>query len=739
MIKLENVYKYYYSSSSVTCALKKINLQLNIGEFVAITGESGSGKTTLLNIISGLDTYEDGELYYYDKKTSFFDNEDWENYRKNEIAFVFQNYNLIDSFTVLENVIVPYIISGYSYAQAKEKAKEKLKLVGLDTDINKKATKLSGGQKQRLAIARALAKETNVIVADEPTGNLDAENGKSILELLKSISKDKLVIVVTHNYAQIEPFITRKIRLHDGEIVNDEIISEKENSIKEIINTDKNIKLYKQIFNFTLLNLKSQPKRSILMFLLTTLLVVSSFVFWGNFKANLDDNKTKQLEPTYFINFDETRLIAKDSGSIPINEEILSKAKVDGVVSVEKYDYITDCNYYRPADYKTIYNGGYQVDGNGNEVFVENVSIVLENQKNFMRSGSSLQESDLKSGALPSGNLEMVVYSEDESIIGTIETVMFRDDRFMGDDTYYKYDVKIVGVLKEQTNQAYFSDDLCKIMEMCGKSFKISIIYYKNRYKAQLDYTKVCIAYNVISNSIVLPESAVQTLNGKEMDSNFNTLIKVGMIYEEKGYIINQTEFLDSPINAIALSPELFEYVYNLFEAKEQFALYIDDYANTDDVINELAKENIVAISCFRSSVTGYDINKVITRYLNLSISIIALAIINIVLILICFSILKTKKNDYVIFKMIGLSNKSIIKINHVETIIYGILCNIVLVILVLIIKLTTTNELILDMLKHIRFYDYLIILGVTLISMYNISRLFNKYLLSKTKITVLK
>ena len=114
MIKLENVYKYYYSSSSVTCALKKINLQLNIGEFVAITGESGSGKTTLLNIISGLDTYEDGELYYYDKKTSFFDNEDWENYRKNEIAFVFQNYNLIDSFTVLENVIVPYIISGYS-------------------------------------------------------------------------------------------------------------------------------------------------------------------------------------------------------------------------------------------------------------------------------------------------------------------------------------------------------------------------------------------------------------------------------------------------------------------------------------------------------------------------------------------------------------------------------------------------------------------------------------------------
>ena len=179
MLKLENVSKYYYSSSSVTCALRKINLKLNIGEFVAITGESGSGKTTLLNILSGLDSYEDGEMYYYNKKTSFFDSSDWENYRKDEIAFIFQNYNLIDSFTVLENVIVSYIIEGESYKDAKEKAFEILKIVGLEKDYHKKATKLSGGQKQRLSIARALAKNTNIIVADEPTGNLDAENGKA--------------------------------------------------------------------------------------------------------------------------------------------------------------------------------------------------------------------------------------------------------------------------------------------------------------------------------------------------------------------------------------------------------------------------------------------------------------------------------------------------------------------------------------------------------------------------------
>jgi len=142
--------------------------------------------------------------------------------RSREIGFIFQNYNLIDSYTVLENVMVTYIIDGYSYKEAKVKAKEKLKLVGLENDSHKKAIKLSGGQKQRLAIARVLAKETNIIVADEPTGNLDVENGNQVLSILKELSKDKLVIVVTHNQGQVEPFVTRKIRLRDGEITSDE-------------------------------------------------------------------------------------------------------------------------------------------------------------------------------------------------------------------------------------------------------------------------------------------------------------------------------------------------------------------------------------------------------------------------------------------------------------------------------------------------------------------------------------
>ena len=218
--KKENISKYYYSSSSVTCALRKINLEFELGEFVSITGESGSGKSTLLNLISGLDSYEDGELYINGRQTSYFDASDWEKYRKEEIAFIFQNYNLIDSFTVLENVVVTYLIDGYSMKEAKRLAKEKLKLVGLEKDSYKKAIKLSGGQKQRLSIARALAKETKIIIADEPTGNLDSTTREEIERLFVELRDimGQTFIIVTHDEA-LAAKSDRTIRMGDGRVL----------------------------------------------------------------------------------------------------------------------------------------------------------------------------------------------------------------------------------------------------------------------------------------------------------------------------------------------------------------------------------------------------------------------------------------------------------------------------------------------------------------------------------------
>ena len=199
MLKLENVSKIYYTNGIVATGISKVNLELNIGEFVVITGESGSGKSTLLNVISGIDSYEEGEMYINGKETSHYTEKDFEEYRKKYIANIFQSFNLINSYTVYQNVELVLLLNGYKRKQIKKKVLDIIDKVGLTKFKNTKVSKLSGGQKQRVAIARAIVKDTPIIVADEPTGNLDTKSAYEIIELLKNVAKDKLVVIVTHN------------------------------------------------------------------------------------------------------------------------------------------------------------------------------------------------------------------------------------------------------------------------------------------------------------------------------------------------------------------------------------------------------------------------------------------------------------------------------------------------------------------------------------------------------------
>lgn len=747
MLKLENISKYYYSSSNVTCALRKINLEFKCGEFVAITGESGSGKTTLLNVISGLDSYEDGEIYYDEKPTSYFDAEDWETYRKEEIAFIFQHYNLIDSYSVLENVMLSYTIAGVSRKEAKEKAKAILKQVGLDKDIHKKAIKLSGGQKQRLSIARALAKETRVIVADEPTGNLDVENGRSILELLKQVSKDKLVIVVTHNLSQIEPFITRKVRLHDGEVVLDEKVSEvgKTDETKKEKGVDKNN--WQRAFSFSMLNIVSQPKKSFLLLLLMLVTTLSTFVFLANFKANLDENKTKELDNSIFTNLDETRMLVRKNDSSIITPEILEEARVDKVASVEKYDYITDINYYRPTDYKMKYGGGMVEDpSTGSFTFMDTSSILLTNQTHYMRSSYGLTEDDLQWGRLPSNDFEMVVYSDDESILDTVELVLFRNDRKWGDDTWYQYNIKIVGILKEPTEQTYFSENICQIMDLTSQTLYIKITYrikpspYASYYsRKESMFNKIVVDPNIGNYDLSFPRGIKNQISKGVVDKIKNTTWVNDSKSYTFGYRFNLENALSVSDEALGVSQEVFDYIYSSFKDKKQFALFVEDYAFIEDVKKELAEKDFDSLSCFKSSVTGYDVDKVINKYINLGVSVIGLLLINVFAVILGYTILKVKKNDYVIFKMVGMPNDLCKKINYLEILGYGILSTILMVIIVEIVKVTTYNRFILDLLKYVKFYDYLIVFAIVLITMIILGRTFGKFLTNKIKVTVLK
>ena len=221
MLQIKNVYKEYRTGNLVQKALDNVSLNLRDNEFVAILGPSGSGKTTLLNIIGGLDRYDKGNLVINEISTKKYKDRDWDSYRNHTIGFVFQSYNLIPHQTILSNVELALTISGVSKKDRKKRAIDALKQVGLEKQIHKKPNQLSGGQMQRVAIARALVNNPDIVLADEPTGALDSETSIQVMELLKEVAKDRLVVMVTHNPELAEEYATRIVNLKDGKIISD--------------------------------------------------------------------------------------------------------------------------------------------------------------------------------------------------------------------------------------------------------------------------------------------------------------------------------------------------------------------------------------------------------------------------------------------------------------------------------------------------------------------------------------
>ncbi len=221
MLQIKDIHKQYKTGDMVQNALDGISLAFRDSEFVAILGPSGSGKTTLLNIIGGLDRYDSGDLIINGVSTKEYKDRDWDSYRNHSIGFVFQSYNLIPHQSVLANVELALTISGVPKAERRERSMEMLKRVGLAEHVHKRPNQLSGGQMQRVSIARALVNNPEIVLADEPTGALDTQTGIQVMELLKEVANDRLVIMVTHNPDLAEKYATRIVRVQDGKILDD--------------------------------------------------------------------------------------------------------------------------------------------------------------------------------------------------------------------------------------------------------------------------------------------------------------------------------------------------------------------------------------------------------------------------------------------------------------------------------------------------------------------------------------
>ena len=272
MLELKKIRKEYPAGEGKVVALKGVDLLFRHSEFVSVLGPSGCGKTTLLNIIGGLDQYTDGDLVINGKSTRDFTDRDWDAYRNRSIGFVFQSYNLIPHQSVLQNVELALTLSGVSKTERKKRAVEALEKVGLGSQLNKKPNQMSGGQMQRVAIARALVNDPDIILADEPTGALDTETSVQVMEILKEISKDRLIIMVTHNPELAEQYSSRIVRILDGELLSDsmplseeEVTAERELALqKSGEKTRKPSMSFSTSFMLSLKNLFTKKGRTIL-------------------------------------------------------------------------------------------------------------------------------------------------------------------------------------------------------------------------------------------------------------------------------------------------------------------------------------------------------------------------------------------------------------------------------------------------------------------------------------------
>lgn len=755
MIELKDVTKYYSSDTSVAMALRNINLEFHKGEFVVITGKSGSGKSTLLNVISGMDTYEEGEMYFNGMETSYYDKRDWEDYRRENISFIYQSYNLIDSYTALENVeTVMRIENGKeSRRERKKRALEILDQVGLKKRARHKAVHLSSGQKQRLGIARALAKDTDIIIADEPTGNLDVENGVAVMKMLYELSRDKLVIVVTHNFEQVQDFATRKIRLFDGEVAEDILLNPQQERKEETgqkttekKKTEKKHGEWFQAVGFVHKNRMAQPHRTIFLFLLLLVITSSLMIMYGYLLANMDDSVTRDTSQGAFNNTQKERLVVrKPDGSTFSDSDIEVLQKIAHVKYVSRYDFAGEisCLYKSGEDYKIEYKKSETSDR-------KSLTVDALDYSEFTEEAAGLDESRIE-GKLPENMYEAVITSKDSSLIGTQMDIYFKSKKW-SDATWLGGTFTITGIVKEDGNKPYFSGEFLKSMNINYGDSRTELHYditrttmysgeEENSYEQTMSKKGKVIfiqGEGLTGNQIRLSESILMNIRTDGVVSGNQTiresLNKDAVLKysdgtgEDTEYSLEIVEGSHSgSASVVETSHEFLEQLYGSTEIT-QVSVYMNDYAYTDRVIKEINQSGYQAVSPYRISAGDYNTELVQERLTALGLSAAVLIAVFFLSIMVLYAIMKLKTKDFKILKSLGLKQSVINRMNLYELATAGLAA-----VLVLILAGVTADRMnvrvISDIIRYYTAGDYVLAMVAVLILAIITAAWFNRYL----------
>lgn len=744
MLELRNISKSYKTGNFKQIALKDINLKFRKSEFVCILGQSGSGKTTLLNILSGLDRYDKGDLIINNKSTREFKSTDWDAYRNDCIGFIFQSYNLIHHISVLDNVELGLTLSGVAKKERRKRALNMLDKVGLKKHINKKPNQLSGGQMQRVAIARAIVNNPDVILADEPTGALDTKTSKEIMNLIKEIAKDKLVIMVTHNPELAKEYATRIIELSDGKIIKDSnpiIEQESDNKKYEIKKTAMS---FLTALSLSLNNIKTKKGRTIL-----TSFACSIGIIGISLVLALSNGFDKQID-IFEADTLSSLPIMINSNVMEIDEEDIKNRREEVLNSSEEkekiipYDVKENMNvhqniinseyleYLNKIDPSNILGITYMHSTGLNLVMEKenDIKILNTDDLNMQTTPKYLGEQEnyyleqnyeLVAGSFPKEMTDIVLLLDSNNRIDTtvLESLSLPTDHelsydevldielkvIMNNDFYRKYGniysinsdtsamfdsedaitLRITGIIRNQND-----NKLTQIQEMMGIN-GVGGIFYTNELIEKV--------ISINSNSEIVEAQRNSNLNVLTGETISDSKVKENLLL----YLGSE----DKPISILI-------YPSN-FNNKDKILNYLDQYNKDKDISNQIIYTDMASSIVDMSSNIMDAITYVLIAFsaVNLIVSGIMIAIITNI------SVLERTK-EIGILRSLGARKKDITRVFNAETIIIGLSSGLLGIIiarlLIFPINIILENITNLEQVARMSIYHVILMVGISII-----------------------
>ena len=710
MLKLENVSKFYYNKGIIASGFTKVNLELKIGEFVVITGESGSGKSTLLNVISGLDSYEEGEMYANGNETSHFSEKDFEDYRRKYVANIFQTFNLVNSYTVYQNIELVLLLNGYKKRKVKKKILDIIDQVGLTKFKNTKVSKLSGGQKQRVAIARAMVKDTPIIVADEPTGNLDSESAKEVLEILKRVAKNKLVVIVTHNIEQVEEQATRIIKMHDGRIIQNTEIKRISKEPEAIESDYNNISVFNK-YRLGIRNTFNIKSKFLLLFAVFFFMAAAILAEYSSFQMS----EKEQSDYGYSVGFrdlSENRILVNKKDKTSFTSEDFDKIK-----ELSNVDYIVE-------DDITI-DGGIPISRGDLSLHGNMLDI-----KNF--------KGELDYGRMPE--------SDDEIIL------KIRNDHFYIEERMDDVLNKTFSILKSQGINAWSNETAGEVTIVGIETFDDVNDYDCKFYvsKSILNQFRADINKNYSEMKILLNDKYVQfTIEPNEYVEKGKAIVDDELKYQFKNYrIINKplniyvkniyyNEELELSISntytkynikrltgldkydnnrfKIFISTDDYNSLYN--KPTHQSSVYVKDAEIIDETMNQLDNLGLNPKKVTDFKVNQGETSQRIIKIIKVVATIILIIVLFFISYIIIKIILKSRNVYYTTLRMLGATYKNVRRILDIELFINSTISYIGLMLFIYCTKANIINlEYIAKLSEYLTFKEYAIMYFVIIV-----------------------